>query len=216
MELYQAIRTRRTIREFSDEPVEQDKLTQVLEAGLLAPANAHMRDWNFVLVRDEKIRAAVVEIEGKKGSEHYSTGEIRQRFSYMPEIAQKVYVYAIPLQRRMLLTAPELLVVCYRMPKPLAECRILYDLNYLASAWCCIENILLAMASEGLFGVTYVPQHNARLRELLAIPAGYEIAAIIPLGYPAPNAVRLEQDRATLEGRVHIDRFEPEIQPPQD
>ena len=145
------MKARRTVREFSPEAIEEAKVRRVLEAGLLAPANTHMRDWDFILVRDMAVRVEIVEVEGNKDAECYNLDEIRSRFGHFPSMAQEVYVYAIPVQKRMILTAPELLVVCFRMPKPVTECRVLYDLNCLASAWCCIENILLAMAGEGLW-----------------------------------------------------------------
>ncbi|NIU82351.1 MAG: nitroreductase, partial [Candidatus Korarchaeota archaeon] len=64
------------------------------------------------------------------------------------------------------------------------ECEALYDLNDMASVWMCIENILLAMAAEGLYGVTSVPRETHLLKKILGIPDGYEVAAAIPIGYP--------------------------------
>jgi len=49
-----------------------------------------------------------------------------------------------------MLEAPELLLVCYRMKRSNA-CTSLFELNPLASVWMCIENVMLALADEGLF-----------------------------------------------------------------
>jgi nitroreductase len=89
--------------------------------------------------------------------------------------------------------------------KPLAACKRLFDLNPLASAWMCIENIMLALAAEGLFGCTYTPYDSAGLKKHLGVPDGYEIAAVIPFGYPAgiPPAGNGEKP----EARPHIDRW---------
>ena len=76
--------------------------------------------------------------------------------AFANETLKEVYRRALPVQMTMMLEAPELLVVCYKM-KPLAECRTLFELNPLASVWMCIENIMLAMAAEGLYGCTYTP-----------------------------------------------------------
>jgi nitroreductase len=50
--------------------------------------------------------------------------------------------------------------------------------------WACIENILLAMAAEGLYGVTYIPYETSSIKKILDVPRDYEVAAIIPMGYP--------------------------------
>ncbi len=207
MDLYEAIEKRRTTRRFAAAPVEEEKLRRVLDAGLRAPANSHLRYWHFILVRSRDVRLRIVEAEGKKDQDAYDPEELRRRYADLPEVAREMLTSAVPLQKRMLLEAPELLVIVFRMPKPLAECERLYDLNPLASAWCSIENILLAMVAEGLYGVTYTPQQNAVLRQLLAIPDDYDIAALIPLGYPEPGAKQRPQVRPELGERVHADSF---------
>ena len=54
MDVIQAIKTRHSVRSFSDRLLEEDKLLQVLEAGRLAPSARNLQDWRFILVRDPK------------------------------------------------------------------------------------------------------------------------------------------------------------------
>ncbi|MDD4579260.1 MAG: nitroreductase family protein [Methanothrix sp.] len=61
MELMQAIRARRSIRNFQGKPVEEEKLLAVLEAGRLAPSAKNMQDWRFIVVRDETARGRLAE-----------------------------------------------------------------------------------------------------------------------------------------------------------
>ncbi len=61
MDVSEAIRERRSVRAFTDQPVEEEKLRQVLEAGRLAPSARNMQDWRFVVVRDPQLRAALAE-----------------------------------------------------------------------------------------------------------------------------------------------------------
>ena len=56
MNLMQAIRARRSIRDFQDRPVEEEKLSAVLEAGRLAPSARNMQDCRFIVVRDSATR----------------------------------------------------------------------------------------------------------------------------------------------------------------
>jgi nitroreductase len=56
MDVQQAIRTRRSIRHYQSQPVEPEKLTQVLEAARLAPSASNQQNWKFIVVRDPQIR----------------------------------------------------------------------------------------------------------------------------------------------------------------
>jgi nitroreductase len=56
MDLMQAIRARRSIRDYRDLPVEEEKLLAVLDAGRLAPSARNMQDWRFVVVKDAATR----------------------------------------------------------------------------------------------------------------------------------------------------------------
>ena len=204
MEFYEAVSKRRTVRKFQSRPVEDEKIKRVLGAGLMAPSNAHLKYWEFILLRDGKIRKDAV-ADGLKARDLKDREEIEKFLvSFEDETLKRVYRKSLPLQLTMMLEAPELLIVCYRM-KPLAVCKRLFDLNPLASAWMCIENIVLAMAAEGLCGCTYTPYDSEGLKKHLAVPDAYEIAAVIPFGYPA--ALPEEGAGEKLEDRLHIDRW---------
>jgi len=56
MDLMEAIRARRSIRNFLDRPVEEELLLAVLEAGRIAPSARNMQDWRFIVVRDAATR----------------------------------------------------------------------------------------------------------------------------------------------------------------
>ena len=59
MELYDVIKNRYSVRDYSPAPVEEDKLLRVLDAGRLAPSGNNRQDWKFVAVRDEKVKDAL-------------------------------------------------------------------------------------------------------------------------------------------------------------
>jgi len=56
MELMEAIRTRRAVRDYEDIPVSEEKLRNVLEAARLAPSASNRQRWKFIIVRDLKRR----------------------------------------------------------------------------------------------------------------------------------------------------------------
>ena len=148
MDFYEVVNSRRSVREYQQKPIEEDKLQRILEAGLKAPTHNHLREWEFILIKDSEQRIEVVE-SGAKAEDVTDKKRLEEAVRNMTDNLQReVYLKALPVQKRMLLSSPELLAVCFRMKKSLKECKILYELNNFASVWACIENILLAMVQK--------------------------------------------------------------------
>jgi nitroreductase len=53
MDVSETLKTRRSTRSYTEKPVEEEKLSRVLEAGRLSPSAANFQPWDFVLVQDE-------------------------------------------------------------------------------------------------------------------------------------------------------------------
>jgi nitroreductase len=204
MDFYQAVAARRTVRRFLPQQVAAETFRRVLSAGLNAPCNAHHKSWQFIRLADPAGRRSAV-VNGLKARDLIDKEETERLVAGKSQVLQEVYRQALPVQLTMMLQAPELLVVCYQM-KPLKEITGLFQLNPLASVWMCIENIMLALAAEGLYGCTYTPYETEDFKRHLGIPAGYEVAAVIPFGYPtdrpAPNPPE------PLEARLHTDGWQ--------
>lgn len=59
MDLYEAIKTRYSCRNYASKPVEKEKLDRIIEAARLAPSAKNLQDWRFIIVTDEKLRKEV-------------------------------------------------------------------------------------------------------------------------------------------------------------
>jgi len=203
MGFYEAVEKRRTVREFQSRLVEEEKLLRVLAAGLKPPSHNHLREWEFILIRDFEQRKRVVDLGVT--AKDYREKEVEKATKPMTEWEKPAYLAALPVQRRMLMSSPELLIVCFRMRKPLEECKTLYELNSFASVWACIENVLLAMAAERLYGVTFIPHETMLLKKMLRVPDDYEVAVLIPIGYPEEYFVK--QRPLSLQEKTHYNRW---------
>jgi nitroreductase len=200
----EVVEKRRTVREFQSKLVEEEKLLRVLAAGLKAPSHNHLREWEFILMKDFEQRKRVVDLGVM--AKDYSEEETEEATKPMTDWEKEAYLKALPVQRRMLMSSPDLLIVCFRMRKSFKECKILYELNDFASVWACIENILLAMAAEGLYGVTFIiPHETVPLKKMLGIPDDYEVAALIPIGYPQEYFVK--QKPVSLKEKIHYNKW---------
>lgn len=204
MEIYEAIAKRKTIRDFADREIPLDIIKKLLAAGLQAPTNDHLRRWEFILVQDKTQREALIRSLDKPRSPQ-SVKRIINGWGLTETSQREMYLDAIPKQHAMLLNAGCLIIPCFYTTTPLLKPESLSSLNSFASIWCCIENILIAAAAEGIFGVTRIPFEAERktLRRLLKIPEGYETPCYLALGYPAETAKRAPQYQVNLEEKIH-------------
>jgi nitroreductase len=62
METWDAIRSRRNVRSFTDEPVEPEQLDRILEAARRTPSSRNWQPWDFVLVTDREQLRALAEV----------------------------------------------------------------------------------------------------------------------------------------------------------
>jgi nitroreductase len=188
MDAYEAIRARHTVRDFDGSPIDRRALERILEAGVAAPSNDHMKEWDFVLVEDRALRAQMLGGIAKERGRDEVAALLE---GWARDGAQRaMYFDAVPRQYRMLFDAPTLLVPVFAQPSDLLKPRDLSSLNAFASIWCCIENILVAAASEGIMGVTRIPSEEERplIRRILRVPEGRDFPCCMALGYPAPGA----------------------------
>ena len=208
MDFYEAVAARRTVRDFLDKPVPEETVARIIGAGLKAPSNNHLREWEFILLNDPARRLEAIRMVrddlGAKESE-----AILDAWGMTDERQRAMYLDGIPKQHRMLLTAGCLILPLFRQPGPLLKPDSLSALNGFASVWCVIENMLLAAAAEGIYGVTRIPfdPEIAHLKAHLSIPADYGIPCYLALGYPAKALPEIRQIPADARLRMHINQW---------
>jgi nitroreductase len=62
MDVYECIRTRRTVREFKPDPVPDEIVHKILQAGRWTPSSSNTQPWHFVVVRNRETIAAIGQI----------------------------------------------------------------------------------------------------------------------------------------------------------
>jgi nitroreductase len=208
MDVYEVIAARKTIRDFEQRQVSMETVRRLIAAGLEAPSHDHMRDWHFVLLQDRSRRMDLLERTITRRSPEEAR-EIVDGWGMVDDVQRQMYIEGIPKQYSMLLEAGCLIIPCFRQEAPLLEPETLSSLNAFASIWCCIENILVAAASEGIFGVTRIPSalEVEAIRQALDVPPAYQIPCWLALGYPTATARRAEQKPVSLDERVHLNEW---------
>ncbi len=207
MEFYEAVETRRTIREFEDKLISEDIVKRILSAGLKAPTNNHLREWEFVIVNDKKERLKVLNL--KDMTSYDDCEKMMDSYGMTDSDQRGMYHIAMPKQFSMLYGAGCLILPFFKLRDPLLQPSCLSSLNEFASIWCCIENILLAAASEGIFGVTRIPMEEEliHIKNTINHPDNYAMPCYIALGYPKQNIKLPVQKVINIEDRIHLNSW---------
>jgi nitroreductase len=171
MDIFEAIRGRRSVREFLPDPVAAQDLERILDAARYAPTAGNAQPWRFLLIRDQANRAALKamvyghlqhRIE-RLGLAPEKEQELRARFGSMVErlFVAPVWVLALVDARQY----PDL---------------VLYD------GAMAVQNMMLAAYALGYgtsLQTTLFPE--AAVRRHLSIPDDYRFVCAVPLGRPA-------------------------------
>jgi len=184
METLEAIRTRRSIRRYSDQPVEPEKLQAVLEAVQQAPSWSNKQCWSLVVVQDPAARAKISELSFVEA--FFAT------YGYKTNPAQKA-----------LAQAPVVIVAC---ADPQQSGELNGEQYYMADMGIATQNLMLAAHDQGLGSVFVGVFDEGQLKELLAIPPHIRVVGLFPLGYPSGDA-KSGPARKPLSEFVHYGKW---------
>ncbi|NIP98434.1 MAG: nitroreductase family protein [Akkermansiaceae bacterium] len=185
LDVFHTMSTMRPMRRLKPDPVPQELIDQVLEAGGWAPNSQNTQPYRFVVVRDAESReffGARYDVALRKGFAGREPAEddrspqarnIRRALAFGKEVKD----------------APVHLIVCGKRDWPFAvptEDRVGTAPPSYGSVYPCVQNILLACRALGL-GASLTTMHQmfeGELCERLGIPEDWGIVAVIPIGYP--------------------------------
>ncbi|MGI5858649.1 MAG: nitroreductase family protein [Tepidanaerobacteraceae bacterium] len=203
---------RRSVRKFTDEPVSEEDIKYILEAGRWAPSGENSQGWRFIVIKDKEIIKKLGEISGH-GSARRFTGEfvskrMHKRFATLKDEEKKKAAFQKLMSgdvSRFVGTAPVVIAVAGKMD--------VWDLQIDNAA--AIENMLIMISALGL-GATWVIAPCTDIRdelevcELLGVPKDYKLISIIPLGHmerlPRPRP-RLELKDITYQDKFNNPYF---------
>lgn len=189
-----AIRERRSIRRYLDQPVSAEVIERLLAAATWAPSAHNRQPWRFavLMAQDTKTRLALA-MGDKLRADRLADGDA-------PEIVDQ----DTSRSYARLTTAPVVIVACLTMadmdPYPDTRRKKAEYLMAVQSVAMALQNLLLAAHADGLGACwmcapLFCPE---AVRESLNLPADWEAQAIITLGYAA-NEGKLPIRRAVSE-----------------
>lgn len=178
-ELMEVIKTRRSVRKYDEKDVPEEVLNSILEAVRWSPSWANTQCWEVVVIRDKTIKENLKEVIFPKNP---ATNAITQ--------------------------APLLLAVCGKLKSSGFYNNIvttkfgdwfMFDLGLF------IQTLCLAAWDLGLGTVVVGLFDHDKAKEIIKVPEGYELVALVPLGYPAK--ISSAPQRREIREFVHQNTF---------
>jgi nitroreductase len=179
------IQDRRSVREFTNEPVSDPDLDMILEAARQAPSGENAQPWRFIIVKDELMRKKMGAIagggSGRRFTAEFVTKKMQERFANLQDEAKKKAAFEKLTSGQVsafMADAPVNLVVCGK--------KDVWDTPYDTSA--AIENILLMVTALGLGACWVIApcidiRDEERMKALLGIPEGYKAISVLSIGH---------------------------------
>lgn len=200
MDLYDVMRTTGAVRRFTDDPLPDDVLERILDNARFAPSGGNRQGVRVIALRDLATREALGKL-CTTGARRYIAQKRNGESPWNPlqpmQIsAEQLAATEVPAELSTpLLTSAVVLVVCVDLGVVAAFDQDLDRVGVIAGAsvYPFVWNVLLAARNEGFGGVltTMAVAEEPRVRELLDIPDGYAVAAVLPLGKPQHQVSRL-------------------------
>lgn len=180
------MRTRRTVRHFSRDPVPFELIANAIAAAGTAPSGANQQPWTFVVVSDPLVKQKIRETAEKEEQAFYHERASQEWLDALAHLGTD--------EIKEHLTAAPYLIVCFRQPfsytvDPAGGAKKKIKHYYSDESMGIAVGILLsALHLSGLATLTHTPSPMHFLSEVLGRPANERAFVVIPVGYPAADA----------------------------
>lgn len=178
---HEKMRSRRTVRDFSDRPVSMETVAAAIRTAGLAPSGANRQPWHFVVVTDPYVKRAI-----------RAAAEEEERAFYDGR-APKEWLEALePLgtdwRKPFLETAPALIVIFQQLWGTVPSGGRVKNYYVLESVGIATGFLIASLHQAGLATLTHTPSPMGFLRDLLKRPSNEKAAMILVVGHPAASA----------------------------
>ncbi len=209
-ELLEFLKRRRSCRRFKPDPIPDEWVNKVIEAARWAPSGANAQPWEFIIVKDQKVKDAMADAYMEIRPDHY----------YMEQTKSEEYRHNnlkhMPTGRPSFQDAPAVVVVLGdRRAFQASVIAGTYigsggstDSTYQKGMANAVFSMHLAAAALGIGAQWFsgIDDWAALLRPILGFPPAMHVHVIVPLGYPAepPKGGY----RRKFEDIVHHDHYD--------
>lgn len=175
------MRRRRTVREFSSQPIPPDVIEDCLRAAGTAPSGANLQPWHFVAVQDPVVKArirAAAESEEREFYEQRAPQEWLEALAPLGTDADKPFLQS----------APYLIVIFRKTIEPRVDGKAIKQYYSAESVGIATGILITALHRCGLATLTHTPSPMRFLNEILGRPAHERPFLVLVVGHPAAAA----------------------------
>ncbi|MGE3182362.1 MAG: nitroreductase family protein [Phycisphaerae bacterium] len=194
------MKTRRTVRHFSDKPVARDVIERILEVAHSAPSGANRKPWRFVAVDDPAMKRDIRLAAEKEERENYD-----HRFPQ--EWLDALEPFGTDASKPFLEIAPWVIVV-FRVDWEMHEGEKRKNYYPIESTGLAAGMLITACHFAGLATLTHTPNPMNFLRDICGRPQNEKPYLLMPVGYPADDARVPDLQKLPLAARVQWNREE--------
>jgi iodotyrosine deiodinase len=174
--------TRRTVRHFSDRPIDRAVLEHCLSVAGSAPSGANLQPWHYVVVGDAAVKARI-----REGAER------EERQFYQGRAPQEWLDALAPLgtddQKPFLETAPFLIAIFAQSYGVLPDGRKVKNYYVQESVGIATGMLITALHYCGLASLTHTPSPMGFLNTILDRPVNEKPYLLLVVGHPADDAM---------------------------
>lgn len=179
-EFFEAMKTRRTVREFSETEFPIAVIEMAIRAAGSAPSGANMQPWRFIVVKDKEIKKRIRIAAEKEEFESYH-GRMSEKW------LRRLALLGTDEHKPFLETAPYLIVV-FRINSIEENGETEPTYYSQESVGIAVGILLAALHNAGLATLTHTPSPMRFLQEILGRPKNEIPFVLIPVGFPASDA----------------------------
>ena len=188
----QTIQRRRTVRDFSDRPVELEIIENAVRAAGSAPSGANKQPWHFVIVAKPEVKQLIRKAAEAEEAEFYH-GRAPQ--SWLDDLK----VFETDEHKPFLETAPYLIAV-FLERNTVDEDGTKHKNYYMPESVGIATGMLLtSLHLSGLATLTHTPSPMKFLNEILGRPSNEKPFMLIVAGYPAEDVTVPDISRKSFE-----------------
>jgi len=188
---YNHLNTRRSIREFSNKPVDIEVIKNIIKTASTAPSGAHKQPWTFCVISNSEIKSKIREAAEAEEKENYAS---RMSERWLEDLEP----FGTNWEKPFIEIAPYIIVVfkrAYELND--GEKRNNYYVNESVGIACGM--LIAAIHNAGLATLTHTPSPMNFLTKVLNRPENERPFLLLPVGYPANEAEVPYLERKTLD-----------------
>jgi len=178
---FETMRSRRSVRAFSPEPVPLELVETAVRTAATAPSGANKQPWHFCIVQDPGVKRRIREAAEAEERENYERRFPREWLDDLEPFGTD--------ERKPFLEIAPYLIVLFRVDYGLDENGAKTKHYYVQESIGIAAGFLLAaLHTAGLATLTHTPSPMSFLGEILGRPKNERAFLLIPVGYPAEGA----------------------------